>query len=188
MNLSNFIKENSYILYIIYYFITILILFSGFGAVFNSNDYLLLIIGLLMSIPLIIEYRYFNSKLKKNKREKKKELETFKRNARKIKVSLEDVEIKSNNWTEQIVIDNSRYSGLNQISGNSDRNIENIDRNLNTLIINIPINGKNNFYEYQVEMSTDRLKIKLDMQKETIYYYDPNNSNKNYLDLKFLYE
>ncbi len=140
----------------------------------------LIIILLLIIVGIII---YF--KLKPNSTEKSK-LEKFKLIADKIKIDLTQSEIKTNNWTDETIIDQSKYAGLNQLTGKSEKNIKMIDRVVNYLIVKGKYRGKTIDYGKRIEMDTDNLKIHLSLQKETILYIDPKNSDKKYLDLEFL--
>ena len=114
-------------------------------------------------------------------------LEEFKRNSRRIKVNLENLDILSNSWNEDIVISNDQYGGLDEIAGYKNHNIVNVNRNLNTIFLDIPVNGE--IYKYRIDIECDliTLQMKFAIQKETILYID-SKSKETYLDLEFLEE
>jgi len=140
----------------------------------------LIIILLFLITGLII---YFG--LKFNSTEKS-ELEKFKLISDKVKVDLTLAQIKTNNWTDEIIINQKEYGGLNQLTGNSEKNINKIDRVVNYLTVRAKYRGKTIDYGVNIEMDTDNLKIHLSLNKETILYIDPKNTDKKYLDLEFL--
>lgn len=66
-----------------------------------------------------------------------KELNTFKKRADQIPVDLNKLHLKSNEWQEEIVIDNSKYGGYNQLLGRGDLNIKKVQHSLNILETNV---------------------------------------------------
>jgi hypothetical protein len=113
-------------------------------------------------------------------------LEDFKRNAKKIKVDLGTAEIKSNSWSEEIVTDNSKSGGLNQMTGDGHRNIQTIQQNKNVMLFKVPY--QNGIIEVvsEINMDTKTLEMKLALQNETILYVNPNKTEEYYLDLEFI--
>ena len=133
-----------------------------------------------MIIGIII---YFSLR---NKSTEKTELEKFKLIADKVKIDLTFSEIKTNDWTDEIMINQNKYGGLNQLTGNADKNIKKVDRVLNYLTVRGKYRGKTIDYGMSLEMDTDNLKIHLSQQKQTTLYIDPKNSDKKYLDMEFI--
>jgi hypothetical protein len=123
----------------------------------------------------------------KSKNTDQKEFESFKANATKIKVSLKDYEIKSNSWTDEIIIARNKYNAAwNQVTGNPDRNIQKISRNVNHVTLKIKYWGKTIDYNFYVEKDTKTLTVLFEVQQETTLYVDRNDPDKKYLDLEFL--
>ena len=112
--------------------------------------------------------------------------EQFKKTARIITVNLDEVEILSNSWNEVVSIESEKAMMYNQVLGFENQNFKEINRELNTIIIKININGKLKTIQFNIEMNSDRLKIKLALKKTTNYYYDLNKPGLDFLDLAFL--
>ena len=141
----------------------------------------ILIFLIVISIGLAVKFKD-KLILKSNK----SKLNDFKLNADKVLVDLTIAEIKSNSWTEEVITDNSNYAGLNQLTGQSEKNFKLEEKILNHVKVKTKYNGKNIEYGTNVNMDTDNLKIHLSIQKETYLYIDPKNIENKYLDLEFL--
>lgn len=136
---------------------------------------------------LILSIIQFDRDIKKSRKKDEVNLEMFKNNADKILVSLEDYTIKSNSWTDEIVVNNSKYIGAwNQISGNPDKNIQKIARNPNCVYLKLKYNGNIENYNFYIEKDRQTLEILLGLKKETYLYIDKKYPEKKYLDLEFL--
>jgi len=140
-----------------------------------------LVILIVLIIGLILG---FKSKLRSKSNESK--LKDFKSKADKVKIDLTQASIKTNKWTDEIVTDNSNYAGLNQLTGNSERNIDKIDRTVNSVNVEFKYKGETINHTTNVLMDSDNLKIHLAIQKETILYIDSENYENRYLDLEFI--
>lgn len=188
MEIKEIFKKFSSLITSIYIFVVLFVLYTGYRTFIASGYYFILVIGIVLTIPLLIYFLNEKRKIKQKNKQFDNEREKFIKNARAVKVNLDNIEIKSNKWNEKIVVDNSRYGGYNQMAGYADKNIESVDRTINTVKIDFPINGKNITTQFNIEMNTDRLRIKFAMKNETIYYYDINNPEMDFLDLDFLFE
>jgi hypothetical protein len=114
-------------------------------------------------------------------------IEEFKMSSRQIKVNLENLNIISNSWNEDIIVNEDMYDALNGLAGYTSHNVINVDRNLNTILLEIPV--KDEIYKYHIDVESDltTLQMKFAIQKETILYID-TKSKETYLDLEFLNE
>ena len=74
-------------------------------------------------------------------------IEEFKMSSRQIKVNLENLNIISNSWNEDIIVNEDMYDALNGLAGYTSHNVINVDRNLNTILLEIPV--KDEIYKYQ---------------------------------------
>ena len=153
-------------------------LLVNFEKIMMINE--LIIILLLLISGIII---YFVLKLNITE---KSEFQKFKLIADKVKIDLTLANIKSNDWTDEIIINQNEYGGLNQLTGQADKNIKKIERVLNYLTVRGKYRGRTIEYGMSIEMDTDNLKLHLIQQKETILFIDPKNIDKKYLDLEFI--
>lgn len=175
--------------------IYILIGLFGLGFVvlragLQNDNSLFSIIGIILmafvGIVILIYFVSSGSKEKKAERKWKQELEEFKRNAKKILVNLENVEVKSNSWTDNVVVSESKYGGLDEMAGYGNSNVVQVDRNLNAVNISIPIDGETIEYLVNIEKDPTTLAMQLAVQKETYLYINRQNKREMYLDLEFL--
>lgn len=95
--------------------------------------------------------------------------------------------MKSNEWQEEIVTNNTKYGGYNQLAGRGDLNIEKVQHSLNVLETNVKYKGQTIDVLCRVNMDTKTLKMKLAIQEETTLYVNPEKPDEYYLDLDFLY-
>jgi hypothetical protein len=167
-------------------FLGCIILYVGLGARSNSPNIYFIIIGLLILQPFMIYL--ISDKIKSSRKEKRfrRELADFKRRAIKVKVDLDNVSIKSNNWKDTIVTDNTKYAGFNEIFGDPNRNIKSVRRSLNHVSIKIPYQDKTIKYDLSIPMDITKLKIHFAIKKETTLYIDPMDEKRMYLDLEFI--
>lgn len=144
-------------------------------------------LGIVITVVLILIFK-LNSRKKEMLLKKRniEQLNTLKKNADKIEIDLNEVTLKSNNWSEEIVINNSRSGGLNQMSGRGDLNVEKVQHNENVLLFRVPYKNIVIEIDYAFSMEITTLEMKLAIQKETILYVNPNDCDEYYLDLDFL--
>lgn len=164
------------------------IIIFGFGLfIFHAgwkNNYsplTLIGFGMMLLITIVIGIGLFlkKSELKKLKSDSELELINFKKKAESIMVSLENLEIFNNSWTETRIIDNSNY----ELDKYAESNIQKINYNLNSIKITIPLNGENIEYFINIEMDLTTLLLHFANKKETLLY---KYGNEYYLDLEFL--
>jgi hypothetical protein len=116
----------------------------------------------------------------------KNKLERFKSESTRLNVNLLEAEIKSNKWTEEVMTDETKYAGLNQLNGEPEKNFRIEEKVVSHLKIRAKYNGKTIEYGQNVNMESDNLRIHLELQKETYLYVDPKNIENKYLDLEFM--
>lgn len=110
----------------------------------------------------------------------------LKREGSKIIINLNDVEIKSNSWSEEKIEYNSKTGALNQISGRAELNIETQTKHRNIISFQVPHNNQLIQISQEVEMESTTLQMKLALQKETSLYFNKKNPSEYYLDVEFL--
>ncbi|SIS46809.1 hypothetical protein SAMN05421766_10258 [Zobellia uliginosa] len=142
--------------------------------------------GIVLIIPLL--YWIIKTKLtdRAAKAENEKRIEKLKKDGQKIEIDLNKVKVNSSSWQEQIITDNTRYAGLNEVVGRGDRNLKLVNRTLNQISFKKTIKGRTITYRESIEMDTDNLKIHFALKKKTILYIDPDDRKNMYLDLEFL--
>ena len=152
----------------------------------HGND-IFTVIGIIVMVIIAVMFGVYylssRSKQRNIEAENRLNLADFKQKARAIKVNLEDVEIKTNNWTDTVVINNSQYGGLDELAGYADSNIMRVDRNLNSVKITIPVDGEEINYFVNIEMEPTTLAMHFAIRKETLLYI---HGDELYLDLEFL--
>ncbi|MFH6935292.1 hypothetical protein [Flavobacterium sp. FlaQc-30] len=96
---------------------------------------------------------------------------------KRIHVSYNELEIKTNCWVEEVEVGNGRNS-----------HNEYVDVNLNVLTLTKVFDNVHFREEYRIDMEPEILRMKLAIQKELSFYYDPNNVKDNFLDFEFLFD
>jgi len=174
-----------YAIFIILFFGMVFIM-AGIGGRGLKGNSTFIWIGLLLITPFVLYFILDCIKSKRKEYKSKLELENFKKTADKIVIDLENIKIKSNSWTDTVVVDNTRYGGLNQLTGNEDKNIKMIKRDINYVKISVPYKEKTLNFNLSVAMEATILKMHFAIKKETILYVDPENPDNYYLDMEFL--
>jgi len=181
------LKKNIYYLIIGLAFLGIIIIRTGLGI---ENFKYPLLVGLVLIILSIYYFFVLKSKNKKEAKESNRVKDDLIRYGDHIKVNLDidNLKILSNKWQEEIIVDNSRYAFINNLTGNSDKNVDTIEVIYSAFLIEVPYKGEK--FEILVNTLLDSvtLKMKLTIQKETSLYIDRNNQSRYYLDLDFLEE
>lgn len=166
----------------------LLFFWAGLPGRNRNLNLFFLIPGFFMLLPFAVLYLTEKINFERIKKRDNQELEDFKNRAEKIEIDLRNVDIKSNKWKETVITDSTKYAGLNDLIGRSDRNMKSTTRNLNHITVNIPCEGKTLKYETNVEMDIDTLKIHFAVKKKTTLYIDTLNKSNMYLCLEFLSE
>jgi hypothetical protein len=168
---------------IAFFFLGLITIYAGLGR-HGSPIFIWIGISILTPYIFYIIFPYFLSK--NNQINNNTEIERFKASAEKVIVSLENYQVKTNNWTDEIAISNSKYSGLDQLTGNSERNIKFEHRIVSVLNLKIMYLGKTEEYQIKLEKDPVTIKMLLEIRKETSLYIDKLDPEKKYLDLEFL--
>lgn len=161
----------------------LIILKAGLGT---SNLWFTFIgIGLIALSLIISVIVFFFSSKKEDKKiiEHIQSIKDFKQNARRVKVQLDEIEIKTNSWVEDQVIHNHHAYALDELAGNHDANIEHVNHRLTVLSVMVKLNGEKVQRNFSVDMEPVSLEMHFAIQKETYLYYQ---EDEYYLDLEFL--
>ncbi|MCF8296279.1 MAG: hypothetical protein K9J13_01935 [Saprospiraceae bacterium] len=142
-------------------------------------------LGLIIILFVIIRTIKKKKEIELNLK-KEEQLNLFKNKADKIKVDLSNAVLKSNSWSEDIVVNNSNSGALNQLAGQGYRNINTIQHNENVIKISVPYKDTTIEIKHNINIESQTLKMKLALKEETILYVNPNNTHEYYLDLEFL--
>jgi hypothetical protein len=156
------------------------------GGLRSGNLRFIILGGSVILVAMII---YFivsirdKRRARRNQEKFEAELAQFKQDADQIEVDLNKVKIKSNSWTEEVVIRESKYSGVDSFFGTNHHNIKTVKNEINLVELSIPIDGKTIRYKTRTDMNKESLLIHLAIKKNTILYVKDGDS---YLDLEFL--
>jgi len=170
----------------ILFFLGLFTTLFGLIPLFRDGIYYFSLVGLIMILPFFLWAKNVDFQLWRNERKFQSKFNDFKSKAERVNVDLEKVKVQPRNWYEKIITDNSRYAGLNDLVGRSDRNFKIAKRTLNHISLKIPYNGQKLNYRTSIAMDNDTLKIHFALQKQTTLYIDPNDRKNIYLDLEFL--
>jgi chromosome segregation ATPase len=145
-----------------------------------------IILGLIVLVGYGVLYVIQRQTREKEHEKRRKEIDDFKNQADKVQIDLNQLSLKSNEWQEEIVTDNSKYGGYNQLVGRGDLNIETVQHSLNALELSVSYKGQTIDVLRRVNMDTKTLKMKLAIQEKTTLYINPEEPQEYYLDLEFL--
>lgn len=147
--------------------------------------------GWLVALPvlgLIVFIVGLSIFVKKKQKSNDQSFETWKTQAKKIKVSLLNYTIKSNSWVDEIEIKQDwKIQAFNQFTGNADKNIKKVARNPNYVQLILDLEGEPYHHQFTIDKDATTLKVLLELKQETWVYIDPNDPSKKYVDLDFLY-
>lgn len=158
------------------------------GGLRSGNLQFVIAGGFVMLVALVI---YFivsirdNRAARKHQEDYEAELAQFKQDADQIEIDLDKVKIKSNSWTTEVVIRESKYSGVDSFFGDDHHNIKTVKNETNLVEFSIPIDGRTMKYKTRIDMNKQSLQIHLAIKKKTILYV---KDGENYLDLEFLHQ
>ena len=161
-------------------FLGFIIIYSGIGgrgrykATEETNLYFVAV-GIILILPFLIYMLKTKILLNKVEDEESKRIADLIKTGDKVIVNLDNLEIQSNSYKQEIEVG----------SGYNTRN-EYIDINHNVILIDVPYNNDSIKYKLNIDMDTTKLKMHFAIKKETELYVDSTNPNNNYLDLRFL--
>ena len=151
----------------------IIIIYAGIEA--EETNMYFVAVGIVLILPLLIFI--INVKIRSDKMEddESKRINDLLQNGDIVTVRLDNLEIKSNSYQQEIEVG----------SGYRTRN-EYIDVNHNVVLIEVPYKNETIKYNLHIDMDSTKLKMHFAVKKETELFVDPENPNNNYLDLQFL--
>ena len=132
-------------------------------------------IGLLILLPFGIWLLVL--KLKHDKLDNAADLVKLKliETGEKVIVDLDKIKIKNNSWNQEFIIGSGKY-----------QRVELRDINYNYIEFEIPYRNQIVKYNLHIDMELTTLKMHFAIKGKTTLYIDPNNTEDNYLDLRFL--
>jgi hypothetical protein len=161
-------------------FLGFIIIYAGIGGrgrykASGETNFDFVAIGIILILPFLIYMLKTKILLSKADNEESNRINDLIRTGDKVIVNLDDLEIKSNSYKQEIEVG----------SGYNTRN-EYIDVNHNVILIDVPYKNDSIKYKLNIDMDITKLKMHLAIKKETRLYIDSTNPNNNYLDLRFL--
>lgn len=144
------------------------------------------LIGISLCLPLIITLIFkkrTNSKLQLQKEEEKRSLRA---NSQQIEIDLSKAKIKSNSWTDKIITDDSKYAGLNDLTGNAQKTYKEVQQFKSIIQFEITLDGEKKLIEVSSNLPETNLLLHFAKQGKTTFYYFKNKPEKSILDLDFL--
>ncbi len=158
----------------------LLILSNGIGFEtkyirFGTPNIWFVIIGSLMCLPAIIYFIKLKLDVKQIENEDSLRIEKLKKEGNKVKIDLDEIEIQSNNYQQEVIVG----SGYKQ-------SIDYVDVNHNVILLDVNINKEKIKYRVDINMELTKLKMHLAIKKFTYLYVDNLNTDNHYLDLEFL--
>ena len=141
----------------------------------NYVSYIMFAIGaatiLLFIIVLLIVLRYSK---KKNKLMEQEKLDII-HYGTPVKIDLDTVRIKSNNWESSRFIESHLYD------------IEIKEKTIQTILeFEAELNGEKKQFHWPSHLEPKSMEMHFAIQKETNFYIDPANQSNFYLDLRFI--
>jgi hypothetical protein len=142
----------------------------------HSHSYSIGWVGFIVLLIIILRLivKHEEKKILKEGNEARTRLREI---GKRIPVMYDKLEIKSNCWIQEI-----------EVGSGTDSHNEHVDVNLNVIIFKITFDNIHFREEYRIDMEPQILKMKLAIQKELSFYYDPNNVEDNFLDFEFLFD
>ncbi|WP_323789761.1 hypothetical protein [Psychroserpens sp.] len=161
-------------------FLGFIIIYAGIGGrgrykATGETNFYFVAIGIILILPFLIYMLKTKILLSKTDNEESNRINDLIRTGDKVIVKLDNLEIKSNSYKQEIEVG----------SGYKTRN-EYIDINHNVILIDVPYKNDSIKYKLNIDMDITKLKMHFAIKKETRLYIDSTNPNNNYLDLRFL--
>jgi len=180
MNLKKILSDFGSWIFIGLTFLGFIIIYAEIGgrgrynATGETNLYFVAV-GIVLIIPFLIYLLKTKILINKAENEESTRISDLIRSGDKIIINLDNLEIQSNSYKQEIEVG----------SGYNTRN-EYIDVNHNAIMIDVPYKNDLIKYKLNIDMDTTKLKMHFAIKQETVLYIDPTNPNSNYLDLRFL--
>ena len=148
---------------------------SGSSQATGQTNFYFIAIGIVLILPFLIYMLKTKMLLNKAEDEENNRINDLIRNGDKVSVHLDNLEIQSNSYRQEIEVG----------SGYRTRN-EYVDVNHNVILINVPYKNDTIKYKVNIDMDPTKLKMHFAIKETTELYVDPQNPNNSYLDLRFL--
>ncbi|MNE18322.1 hypothetical protein D3C80_1113530 [compost metagenome] len=178
----------------------ILMFFRDYKGTMISFPFIYSLCGLLLCVlGCVLLYLQKKRKALHVHNQYKETIEDIMQHGQKVKVDLNQCEIRENNYCEE----RERYAAdglfatlsvaqdiqaLNLLT-NATRNVENVQVNQSVIIFHYDYGGRlERFVSPVLPIDRTTLLLKLGRQKETTLYIDHNNTRRYYFDLEFLFE
>ncbi|MEC3908908.1 hypothetical protein VOI54_17935 [Tamlana sp. 2201CG12-4] len=157
-----------------------LIIYAGVGGRSRRNyvgetNFYFIGIGLILIMPFIIWTIKNKLKSKQIQDDEASEIRKLISCGDKITINLDLLEIQTNNYRQEVSVGH----------GTQQRN-EYVDVNHNVILLEVPYKDELIKYKLNIDMDSTKLKMHFAIKETTELYVDPENSNNNYLDLRFL--
>lgn|GEM_PF-1643737 len=151
-----------------------IIIFLRYHTRSHSIGWVGFIVLLIITFILRLIVKHEEKKILKEGNEARTRLREI---GKRIPVMYDKLEIKTNCWIQEI-----------EVGSGTESHNEYVDVNLNVIIFKITFDNIDFREEYRIDMEPQILRIKLAIQKELSFYYDPNNVKDNFLDFEFLFD
>ena len=180
MNLKKILSDFASWIFTGLTFLGFIIIYAGIGGRGRYNttgetNFYFIAVGIVLILPFLIYMLKTKILIDKAENEESKRIFDLIKSGDKVIVNLDNLEIQTNSYKQEIEIG----------SGYNTRN-EYIDVNHNVILIDVPYNNDSIKYKLNINMDTTKLKMHFAIKKETKLYVDTTNPNNNYLDLRFL--
>ena len=180
MNLKKILSDFASWIFTGLTFLGFIIIYAGIGGRGRYNttgetNIYFIAVGIVLILPFLIYMLKTKILIDKAENEESKRIFDLIKSGDKVIVNLDNLEIQTNSYKQEIEIG----------SGYNTRN-EYIDVNHNVILIDVPYNNDSIKYKLNINMDTTKLKMHFAIKKETKLYVDTTNPNNNYLDLRFL--
>lgn len=161
-------------------FLGFIIIYAGIGGrgrykATGETNFYFIAVGIVLILPYLIYMLKTTIHFNKAEDEESKRIADLIRTGDKVIVNLDNLEIHSNSYKQEI-----------EVGGGYNTRNEYIDVNHNVILIDVPYNNDSIKYKLNIDMDTTKLKMHFAIKKETELYVDSTNPNNNYLDLRFL--
>ena len=166
------------------------VIFIIVGQKSSDINWTFIIIGTAILVPFFI-YLTYQSFLMKHEAEERSEqyeayLHKFKQTANRIPINLEKAIIQERNNYYTKAVETGRTAAMNEISGHGHLNEETVKHTSCEVTFKVNYNIEELTFEKTIHMGETALRMHFYIQKETILYIDPFDSEHYHLDLDFI--
>jgi hypothetical protein len=167
-------------------------IFIVVGLKSSTTNWTLVSIGIAILVPIAIYFAYLNFVLSNQREDLNKkyeeQLREFKRTADRVLVDLDKVIIQERNQYHSNTVVTGKAAALNEISGHGHHNEETVKSTFCEVTFKLRYNNEELTFEKIIYKDETTIRMYFYMQKETIFYIDPFDSEHYHLDLDFIEE